>query len=114
MSSCTRTASWQELAEAIIGVCRHLHGSYKGGDPPFECGPLNVTLQQDGTLKAGDEVNELLVQGGAHNRAAREMFAGSDIIITDSWNATVELYDYHRNMPNGLHECGETHPSDSL
>ena len=73
-----------------------------------------MTLQQDGTLKAGEEVNELLVQGGAHNRAAREIFAGSDIIITDSWNATVELYDYHRNMPNGLHECGKALSSDSL
>ena len=73
-----------------------------------------MELQQDGTLKAKEEVNELLVQGGAHNRAAREIFAGSNIIITDSWNATVELYDYHRNMPNGLHECGETHSSDSL
>lgn len=56
-------------------------------------------------------MNELLTEGGAHNKAAREIFAGSDIIMTESWNATVELYEYHRELADGRgHECGECNP----
>ena len=53
-------------------------------------------------------MNELLTEGGAHNKVAREIFADSDIIMTKSWNATVELYEYHRELADGRgHECGE-------
>ncbi len=89
--------------------CRHLHGAYKGGTPPFECATLEVDLQANGTLVAKDFINELLVEGGAHNKAAREVFAGSDIVMTSSWNATVELFEYHRELADGRgHECGES------
>ena len=90
-------------------VRRHLHGAYKGGTPPFECAPLGVDLHPNGTLTAQDDINALLVEGGAHNKAAREVFAGSDIIMTASWNATVELYESHRELADGRgHECGES------
>lgn len=79
----------------------------QGGTPPFDCGPLGVTLQQDGTLTAADPINSLILEGGAHNRAAREVLAGTDIVMTQSWNATVELYEFHRELADGRgHECG--------
>ncbi len=93
-------------------ACRHLHGAYKGGTPPFECAPLGVSLHLNGSLTAQDDINQLIVEGGAHNKAAREVFAGSDIIMTESWNATVELYEYHRELADGRgHECGESRHS---
>ena len=96
-------------------VCRHLHGAYKGGTPPFECASLGVDLQPNGSLTAQEDVNQLIVEGGAHNKAAREVFAGSDIRMTTSWNATVELYEYHRDLADGRgHECGKSQYISSL
>ena len=78
----------------------------------FECAPLGVSLHLNGSLTAQDDINQLIVEGGAHNKAAREVFAGSDIIMTESWNATVELYEYHRELADGRgHECGESRHS---
>lgn len=86
---------------------KHLHGAYKGGTPPFECGPLGANIQPDGSLVPVDELSALIVEGGAHNKAAMEVFAGSDIVMTHSWNATVELHEYHRDLADGRgHECG--------
>ena len=71
-----------------------------------------MSLHPNGSLTAQDDINQLIVEGGAHNKAAREVFAGSDIIMTGSWNATVELYEYHRELADGRgHECGESHHS---
>ena len=68
-----------------------------------------MNLQPNGSLTALEDINGLIVEGGAHNKAAREVFAGSDIIMTASWNATVELYEYHRELADGRgHECGES------
>lgn len=104
---CSVTQSGQ-CESALSCISRHLHGAYKGGTPPFECAPLGVDLRQDGTLAAKEPINELIVEGGAHNRAARAVFAGSDIVMTASWNATVELYEYHRELADGRgHECGK-------
>ncbi|CAL8466710.1 g6246 [Coccomyxa elongata] len=86
---------------------KHLHGAYKGGTPPFECSPLGVQLQPDGSLTPTDELSQLMLEGGAHNKAALEAFAGSGVVITHSWNATAELYEYHRELADGRgHECG--------
>ena len=39
-------------------------------------------------------------------RVAREVFAGTDIAMTACWNATLELWDYHRELADGRgHEC---------
>jgi hypothetical protein len=79
----------------------------QGGKPPFECGPLGVTLEQNGTLTTSEYLNTLILEGGAHNKAAREALAGTDIVMTQYWNATVELYEYHRDLADGRgHECG--------
>lgn len=96
-------------------MCRHLHGAYKGGTPPFECASLGVDLQPNGSLAAWDDINQLIAEGGAHNKAAREVFASSDIRMTSSWNATVELYEYHRDLADGRgHECGKLPPISFL
>lgn len=83
------------------------HGLYPGGEPPFTCAPLHVKLQGDGNIEATDDWSKIVVEGGHHNKAAREAFAGTDIVMTGYWNATVELFDYHRDVSDGRgHECG--------
>lgn len=83
------------------------HGLYPGGEPPFKCAPLHVELQSNGSIEATDDWSEIVVEGGHHNKAAREVFAGTDIVMTEYWNATVELFDYHRDVSDGRgHECG--------
>ena len=94
-------------AQMVPTHYKHLHGAYKGGTPPFECSPLGVQLQPDGSLTPTDELSQLMLEGGAHNKAALEAFAGSGVAITHSWNATAELYEYHRELADGRgHECG--------
>ena len=79
----------------------------QGGTAPFECAPLGVQLQPNGSLTPTDELSQLMLEGGAHNKAAMEAFQGTDIVMTHSWNATVELYEYHRELADGRgHECG--------
>ncbi len=83
------------------------HGLYPGGEPPFTCTPLHVELQSNGSIQATDEWSKIVVEGGHHNKAAREVFAGTDVVMTAYWNATVELFDYHRDVSDGRgHECG--------
>ncbi len=58
-------------------------------------------------MQATDDWSQIVVEGGHHNKAAREAFAGSDIVMTGYWNATVELSDHHRDVSDGRgHECG--------
>ena len=57
---------WKEM---VATHYPHLHGAYKGGTPPFKCKPLGAELQQDGTLATDDYMNELLLEGGAHNKS---------------------------------------------
>jgi hypothetical protein len=93
--------------EAVPTHYAQQHGLYTGGDPPFECAPLHVALQGDGSLAATDEWSDVVVGGGSHNRAAREAFAGSQIAMTQFWNATVEAWEGHRVLPDGRgQECG--------
>lgn len=43
---------------------------------------------------------------GTHNKVAREAFQGTDIAMTSFWNATVEMWDFHRDVVDGRgHEC---------
>ena len=43
---------------------------------------------------------------GHHNKAARKTFAGTGIAMTSFWNATVEMWDFHRDVIDGRgHEC---------
>lgn len=43
---------------------------------------------------------------GTQNRVARETFEGTDIAMTSFWNATVEMWDFHRDIIDGRgHEC---------
>ena len=37
---------------------------------------------------------------------ARDVFSGTDIAMTSFWNATVEMWDFHRDIIDGRgHEC---------
>ena len=82
------------------------HGYFTGGEPPYECSPLHVALQADGNIVATDEWSDIVVQGGSHNKAAREAFSGSDIVMTQFWNSTVEVWNGHRVLPDGRgQEC---------
>ena len=100
---------WKEM---VATHYQNLHGAYKGGTPPFECAPLGVWLQPDGSLATDEDnllINTIVLEGGAHNKVAREVFAGTDIAMTGSWNATVELWEYHRDLADGRgHECGHS------
>ena len=97
---------WKEM---VATHYQNLHGAYEGGAPPFECASLGVWLQPDGSLATDKAINTLVLEGGAHNRVAREVFAGTDIAMTGSWNATVELWEYHRDLADGRgHECGHS------
>ena len=92
--------------EAVPTHYAQQHGLYPGGDPPFECAPLHVELQTDGTLAATDDWSELILEGGPHNKAAREVFAGTGIAMTQFWNHTVEAWNGHRGLPDGRgQEC---------
>ena len=43
---------------------------------------------------------------GHENTYAREAFQNSSIIMTAFYNATVELFDFHRDLDKGRgHEC---------
>ena len=82
------------------------HGHFPGGEPPYECSPLHVELQADGTIVATDDWSDIVVQGGSYNKAAREVFGGSDIVMTQFWNSTVEVWIGHRLMQDGRgQEC---------
>ena len=83
------------------------HGYYPGGKPPYECSPLHVELQPDGNLVATDRWSDIVVEGGHHNKAARQAFSGADIVMTQFWNSTVEVWNGHRVLPDGRgQECG--------
>ncbi|CAK0758806.1 hypothetical protein CVIRNUC_002648 [Coccomyxa viridis] len=82
------------------------HGLYPGGEPPYECKPLHVALQDDGTLAPTDDWSQIIIEQGQQNRVVREVFAGTDIGMTSFWNATVEMWDFHRDISDGRgHEC---------
>ena len=85
------------------------HGHFPGGEPPYECSPLHVELQGDGSIVATDDWSDIVVQGGPYNKAAREVFGGSDIAMTQFWNSTVEVWNGHRVLPDDKgrgQECG--------
>ena len=43
---------------------------------------------------------------GTHNKVTRDVFSGTDIAMTSFWNATVEMWDFHRDIIDGRgHEC---------
>lgn len=95
---------WKEMV--VTHYDQH-HGLYPGGNPPFTCKPLHATLQPDGSIAATDNYSQIIIVGGHHNKAAREAFLGSKIGMTAYWNATVELWDFHRDLSDGRgHECG--------
>ena len=45
-----------------------------------------------------DLLSEALPAG---DRVAREVFAGTEVAMTSCWNATLELWDYHRELADG-------------
>lgn len=35
---------------------------YVGGEPPYECKPLHVALQDDGSIAATDEWSQIIIE----------------------------------------------------
>lgn len=62
---------WKEMV--VTHYDQH-HRLYPGGNPPFTSKPLHATLQLDGSIAATDYYSQIIIDGGHHNKAAREAF----------------------------------------
>ena len=91
-------------------------GSWRSGlgKPPFRCRQIQgVELQKDHSLSTARAEQQLIVEGGWRNKAAKSVLQPY-MPIVESWNDTVPLWKFHRDNVMQGYECSHyCHPSAS-